>query len=487
MIGVATYTDPRPTALLGERERALFEKHSGLVEFLRGEGFGVLDINCELGKYESFEGGGSFGIDSEEESRRGAEIAASKGVSGVVFGLWHWTESSLVTAFVREANVPILLYTDDDPAWAGSTCVTSVGASLWESAVNEYALRHFRIKGDLDGVISWARAVEAVKKLSRSRILLLGAPYTLGMEHLMDDLPRLKRILGDFPMLDQYLLVKKAEEIGEERVEAFYRWLTSKVRAEFDGRMLTPESLRRQIRLYLAAKDLVGEGVVGVSVKCQPELSETYGTTACLIPAFLPFNLDAEGEKPVVPATCEGDVKGTVSSSLLHLLSGKPPLFGDIKYVDDDIVVIANCGAASLYYAELSDDPEENLKAATLRGQCQGKSGAALGYRTPRATFTFARLIRRGGKHYLLYFLGEGVEIDEDLEKRLLWGRQWPHTAVKNPLRDGTAFVEAVGANHLSAVPGDYRRELRFVARIWGFRPVNLNDERDARNFVDSF
>jgi hypothetical protein len=55
MIGVATYTDPRPTALSGERERALLEKHSQLVEFLRKEGFEVLDINAELGKYGSFE------------------------------------------------------------------------------------------------------------------------------------------------------------------------------------------------------------------------------------------------------------------------------------------------------------------------------------------------------------------------------------------------------------------------------------------------
>ena len=484
MIGVATYTDPRPTALSGERERALLEKHSQLVEFLRKEGFEVLDINAELGKYGSFENGNNFGIDSMEESLRAARIGLSKGISGVIFGLWHWTESNLVTAFVREANVPVLLYADDDPAWAGSTCVTSVGASLWESAVSGYALRHFRIKGDLEGVASWARAVEAVKKLSLSRILLFGAPYTLGMEHLMDDLPRLKGIIGDFLMLDQYLIVKNAGEIPDERVEEFYRWLTSKARVEFDGKMLTPESLKRQIRLYLAAKDLLTDGTIGVSVKCQPELSEIYGTTACLIPAFLPFSLDAEGEKPVIPATCEGDVKGTISSSLLFLLSGKPPLFGDIKYVDDDVVVIANCGAASLYYAKLSENPEENLRATTLRGQCQGRSGAALGYRTPKATFTFARLIRRGGRHYLLYFLGEGVEIDESLESKLLWGRQWPHTAVKNPLDKGT-FIEVMGANHLSAVPGDYRRELRFVARVWGIPAVNLNDRSEVKAFLE--
>ncbi|WP_297547908.1 L-fucose/L-arabinose isomerase family protein [Thermococcus sp.] len=484
MLAVATYTDPRPTSLAIEREKALKNKHLQLIRTLQDSGFEVLDINKELGKYEILEKGGNFGIDSMEESIKAASIASSKGASGVIFGLWHWTESNLITAFVREANMPILLYADDDPAWAGSTCITSVGASLWESAVNEYALRHSRLKGDTEKVKSWARAVEAVKKLSRSKIVLFGSPYTLGMEHLMDDIPRIKRLIGDFLMLDQYLIIKNAENIEDDIVESFYSWLISKTNVEFDGKMLTPESLKRQIRLYLATKRLINENIVGVSIKCQPELSEVYGTTACFIPAFLPFPLDGEGEKPVIPATCEGDIKGTISSSVLYLLSGKPPLFGDIKYVDDNIVIIANCGASSLYYAKLSEDPEENLRATTLRGQCQGKSGAALGYRTPPATFTIARLIRRGGRYYLLYFLGEGVEIGEDIENKLLWGKQWPHTAIKNPLNK-ELFITVMGANHLSAVPGDYREEIKFIARLWGIKAVNLNDRIDVKTFLE--
>ncbi len=198
-------------------------------------------------------------------------IAGEGASGGVIAGLWHWTESNLVTAMVREAKRPVLLYADDDPAWAGTTCVTSVGASLWESAVNEYALNHVRIKGgDVGKVKAWARAAEAVSKLSRKSLLLWGgAPYTLGMEHLMDDLPGLKRIVGDFVILDQYVLVRKAEELlsgEEERVEGFYDWLNGKVKVKFDGRMLTPGVLKKQIALYLAAKESWG----GNTVKSRP-------------------------------------------------------------------------------------------------------------------------------------------------------------------------------------------------------------------------
>lgn len=106
-------------------------------------------------------------------------------------------------------------------------------------------------------------------------------------------------------------------------------------------------------------------------------------------------------------------------------------------------------------------------------------------YRTPPGKFTVARLIRRGGEHYLLYFLAEGVEITEELESKLKWGKQWPHTAVRNPPLDKETFISAMGANHLSLVPGDYTGELRFVARLWGIRAVDLGDRREVKSFLE--
>ncbi|BAA30569.1 L-fucose/L-arabinose isomerase family protein [Pyrococcus horikoshii] len=483
MIGVASFTDPRETALSSEREEAIKEKHEKLVKELSKE-FEVLDINARLGKYSK----DVFGINSVDEAIKAGRIAKSEGLSGVILGLWHWTESNLVTYFIREAEVPILLYTDGDPNWAGATCVTSVGASLWETSVNEYAKRHCRVIDDIELVKSWIRASEAVKVLSEGSLLLFGGTYTLGMEHLMDDLPGLKSFVGDFIMLDQYTIIKEGESVNEEQVNEFYEWLIKNTNVKFDGKMLTPEVLRKQIRLYLGAKKILEsrkENIIGVSIKCQPELSEVYGVTACTIPALFPFDQDAFGKKPVIPTTCEGDIKGTITSALLYYLSGKPPLFGDIKYIDDDIVIIANCGASSLYYAKLSEDPYENLRSVTIQGQCQGKSGGAFTYRTPPGEFTVARLIRRDGKYYLLYFFAEGVEISEEIENKLKWGKQWPHTAIRNPL-DKQEFINVMGANHLSLIPGDYTQELEFVAKIWGIEGVNLNDLLDVKKFLGS-
>lgn len=73
----------------------------------------------------------------------------------------------------------------------------------------------------------------------------------------MDDLPGLKSFVGDFIMLDQYTIIKEGESVNEEQVNEFYEWLIKNTNVKFDGKMLTPEVLRKQIRLYLGAKKIL--------------------------------------------------------------------------------------------------------------------------------------------------------------------------------------------------------------------------------------
>ncbi len=55
----------------------------------------------------------------------------------------------------------------------------------------------------------------------------------------------------------------------------------------------------------------------------------------------------------------------------------------------------------------------------------------------------------------------------------------------KEPPLDKETFISAMGANHLSLVPGDYTGELRFVARLWGIRAVDLGDRREVKSFLE--
>ncbi len=221
MIAVVTFTDSRPTIFSIERENALVEKHSALIGELRKAGFEVLDVNRELGKYDVLKESGNFEIDSMDKVIRAGKLVAGSGAGGVIAGLWHWTESNLVTATVRKAKKLLLLYVNN---------------------------------------------------------------------------------------------------------------------------------------VVMTAK--------------------------------------------------------------------------------------------SLYYARLSETLEENIKATT-QGQCQGVSERALTYRTPKTTFTVARLVREGEEYFLLYFLAT-----EEIESKL-------KTVMGNPL-DKESLISAMGANHLSLVSDDYHEGAEF-------------------------
>ena len=133
--------------------------------------------------------------------------------------------------------------------------------------------------------------------------------------------------------------------------------------------MLTLETFYKQIALYLAAKDRMNEfeDVVGVSVKCFIELSDTYGADPCFLHSFLPFFEDSEGVKTSMICVCEGDIKALICSSMLSFISGGvPSLFGDILFLNKDYLVMGNRGGSSVYYSCCSRNVKEVLKRLTI-------------------------------------------------------------------------------------------------------------------------
>lgn len=470
-IGLVSFTDPRKTAFEKEREIVIRQKHEKLRQEIEGWGFNVVDVNNSFSNEV-------FGINSKELALEAGKILTYNDVCCIIVGLWHWTESNLVTTMLRVTkDIPLMLYCDDDPEWAGATCIASVGASLWETYLVNKKPNHYRLIGNNEILRKWINSMSVVYRLRRSSILIFGSPYTLGMEHLMDDLPELKKIVDDIIMLDQYLIISRAEEIIQKEHSKIDEFLNSlnDVKIIFDERMLTKVNLEKQIALYLAAKEIVDQigNVAIVSVKCQPELSERYGVTGCFIPAFLNGT------------TCEGDLKGTISSLILQFLSGNPSLFGDVKYVSNDYVFIANCGASSIFYAKLAKKMDENLRNITIQAQCQGAGGGAITYRTPQSDFTILRITRINKRYFAQYFYTESVNFGREMEEKLKWGKVWPHTAIRNPLNNQNLFISVVGANHLSLTIGNFKTEIRYVINELGIKGVDFNDNSEVRRFVE--
>ncbi|MBN1330801.1 MAG: fucose isomerase [Candidatus Heimdallarchaeota archaeon] len=499
-IGIISFTDPRSEVkLVGKREEFIKQQHELLVKKLIDKGFTVIDpITETLNKASNRK---LFGINSQQEMTQVLKIFLKEKISSLLIGCFAWNEPNLPIALTEKLNCPVALVTTDNPSWPGITALTSTGASFWDAARNKFMVKHQRFilssNTNFDYFFAWLKATCAINHLKNGQLLLWGGSPALHMVHLNDNITNLENwLVSQIIVENQNILIRRSELIlakENSRIEQFLSWLkNNSCLIVYDYKMITKESLSKQIALYLASKDLINERIrkeeriVGISIKCQPEISIDYGVTACLIPAFLPFSVDNEGNKPLIPTVCEGDIKGLITSILLYALNPSiPPLFGDLKIVNRTYFIIANCGASSAFYGANSMIPEETLSKCSLKPQCQGLSGAAFGYHTPATEkeATYVRLIKIEGRYVFQYGIGKIVKFNP--RENDSWGETWPHTAVELKV-PSDLLLRALGTNHLSLTLGNYQQEINFIAQLLDIPVVRIDDEKSIMSFINN-
>ncbi len=258
--------------------------------------------------------------------------------------------------------------------------------------------------------------------------------------------------------------------VPEGTVDRAFRWLTEKVRGiDFDGRKLTPETLRKQIRAYEATKSIVAERQFDfAAVKCHYELSE-FETTQCLSAAFFNDPYDWDGPKYPFVFACEADADGAVTMQILKLLTGKPVVFADLRHWDEasGILTLCNCGAVATWYARRSERVEDNLQdvACVPIIPKYGGTGCHLRFVAAEGPMTFARLFRKDGRFHMTIFRGSVEKLPE--AKLAETCPSWPHLFVR-PEASAEALIAGLGSNHIHGVAGDSASELVEFCRIAG-------------------
>jgi len=492
-VGLVTFTDGRDSFFDQGREDHLRELHGDLIGTLEANGCQVVDPMPSLRQGVT----DWFGVRRYDEAAYCARYLQGEGAECLILSSHFWTPPMLVIDVVREANLPVTLYTVDEPTLPGTVSITAVGGSLLESGVNEHALRHERMKGNPERMLPWIRGSAAVARMRRSAVMLWGGTYSLHMEHLQDDVPALKRfMIRDVLNEGEYALIRRAEKIlneQPERVQHFLDWLDNNgTTIIYDEVSATPRTVHIQVAYYLAARDrleeLESEHIVGVSVRCQPTLSQEYGVVGCTLPAFLPFGVDDRGSKPIVSTTCEGDLKGLLTSVLLQSI--KPdvgPIFGDLKYVGEDFFAISNCGGASLWWAGKSNDPAITLPNVAIQANCEGFTGAAVGYWGKGGMVTTARLGRVKGRYVMHMGVGRSVPVEGAVKEKVkgFFGEMWPNVMVKLD-SDPDLLFRVAASNHPVATDGDVSEEVTYACRQLGIPVVRLDSDESMRSYLES-
>ncbi len=395
-----------------------------------------------------------------------AELQAAR-VDAVILYVGIFVAPAVVAHTANLIPVPIALACNEAPDSISQLAFLAVSG-----AMQQIGTPCFRVPGDAvvephrSSLIHFLRAAAAKQQLRGQTFGGLGG-RSLGISTGTADLSLWQRTFAvDIEHIDQYEIVFRAENQTEPLVRRHIDWISQNTGAlRFNETTFTSKHLERQIRSYLALKEIIRAHELDfLGVKCQTEMSNHY-CLQCLAVSLCNDPYDAEGLKEPICCSCEADADGALTMQILKLLSGgKPTSLNDLVQVTENRLTLANCGAMATYFTRLSQNPQENLASLTLGPHNFGQAGGGSTQFIvpPGREMTFARLFRQQDRYALGVITGKTVQEQLPPQSPLLV-RPLIFAQVQI---DKTRFLQTFGSNHILAVEGNLKAELQHLTNL---------------------
>ena len=437
---------------------------------------------------------GSEIITSTRSAQNVGEELVRAGCRTIVLCFNVWNYPFLVWPFLNTVgrDKPVLCLSNNNGKFPGN-----VGLLATDGALRQTGLRTHRIVGDMDDpgtvrkVTAWLRAAEANASMKNEVFGIYGG-HSMGMEtgfyHLV---PTIKTLGTTGRQIDQLWLLKVMEnEVDEKEVEKGLKWLEGLLedRLKYDGKMLTPDSLKTQLRLYLAMQ-MVNEdkGFDLCGLKGQRELTE-HVCLGDVAEMMMNDPYDWRGPKESFVCATEADAyAGLTMQVFKYITGGLPTLFMDVRLYDTDrnLWDWCNSGNHSSYYAAQSFDPEANFKSITFHPALElyfKAGGASVEFDAKPGSMTFARLGLWDDRPFMVIMKGESLDLskDERMAINMSTDPTWPHVHARLSC-SFDEFLRVFPCNHVLGVSGDRLMELEYFCEQTGIVPVILGPEGEDR------
>ncbi len=381
------------------------------------------------------------------------------------YAIWAFPHFSVIAS--KFAPGPFLLFGNINPQYPGM-----VGMLAAAGALDQTGVVHKRLWGNIENekvlrqVMAFIRGTYAFNSLKGQRYGIIGG-RPMGMYTTVPNVDLWNSIFGiDIEHIDQYEVIRLSQEVPEARAENGLKWLESHVKKiHYDGKQLTPEKLKTQIKSYHAIQRIAKENELDFAgIKGQPELTNNFVTTD-VAEAFMNDPYDWEGpHEPFVLAT-EADSDGALTMQILKTIAKTPVLFADVRHYDikDNFFDLCNSGEHATYFAAKSFDPKDNLKHVELYPESFyfPAGGASVRHIAAPGRVTLARLARRNERYWMAILPAEFLDFGEEKNEAKAKATQteWPHAFVRLEV-SAEEFLSTYDSNHIHGVYGDYVKEL---------------------------
>lgn len=416
---------------------------------------------------------------SPKVARREGQRLAAAGVDVTIFNYAIWAFPNLSGVASRFAPGPFLLFSNLHPSEPGMVAMLAAAGMM-----DQLGATYKRLWGDINDpavhkqVLSYLRAANAIASLKGQTYGLFGG-RPLGMLTAVANQDEwLARFGIDVEHIEQWDIMRLSEQVDTQKVEKAFLWLEQNVgHIAYDGRMLTPEKLKLQIRSYYALQAIIAEKELDfLGIKAHGDLTDHF-ITMDIAEAFLNDPYDFDGPKEPFVAATEADMDGALTMQLFRQLTGEPTLFADVRHYDaeDDVWYFSNSGTHATFFAGRSKDPAVNLRKVSFLPEVSyyPAGGASVQHFAAPGTVTLARLARKNGKYWLAIVPAEFVEFPEERAraKAATVTPEWPIAFTR--LRVTPAeFLSTYPCNHIHGVYGDWVDDLQNIADILGIEAV---------------
>jgi L-fucose isomerase len=447
--------------------------HQGIADFIRTAEDKLATRLAEAG-HEVVRGADIVSTNTLATSVARQVAAANVDLTVLHYAVWAFPHFTMLAA--GSLPGPLLLLSNINPVQPGM-----VGMLAGGGALDQIGRTHARLWGDPDdaeliaAIGARANAAAAVASLRGATFGRIGG-RPMGMNTAVANTDQWQRLFGvDVEEIDQWEIVRRTELADKAELAKGRQWFEQHATVHYDGKKLTPELLERQIGSYVAMRELIDEWNLDFSgIKGQPELTGHFATMD-IAEAILNDPYDWNGAKAPHVCATEADMDGALTMQLLHKISGTPVLFADVRHYheDRDVWDLCNSGQHATWYAARSDDPAENLAKVNLYPEVFffPAGGASVQHLAAPGEMTLARLTRLDGEYRIQLMSGEFENYDEATNVELMKQStpEWPHAFAR---LDASAddFLSRFGANHIHAVPGDRRAEVRAACELLGVR-----------------
>jgi L-fucose isomerase-like protein len=401
-------------------------------------------------------------VRTKKDAMIAIENAEKENVDCIIFYAATWLWASEIVGAATLSSKPILIWTTPiSQGWATG------GALVLHGTFDEIDLKHKFVYGFPDDpetikkIKSYANASRVINQLKGSTVGLIGGIGMGAFPGRVDEAFWMKKFSLNVDQIDQYAIIRKAEQISKEEVTSEYKELKNIVG---DVPPLD-DVMDRSVRLFLAMKKVIQESAFDfTTLKCFPEIGDNYAT-ACLAQSLL-------GNQGFTSA-CIGDLNTALTAYILHLLTGFSVFNPDVQRVrkSDGVVVLTSDGACPLNFAENKKEVKLGKRGVFGEGEADG---ICVGLVCKPGLVTLARLMRIKGKYFMHIALGESyVPPKSKLQKELneCGFPYWPHAFIKLK-GDVDLFIQNQRSEYISMCYGDLKEELLDLCYLLDIEPI---------------